>query len=336
MKPQILAPKFLRARKRWVIDVPKSLNNGKRRRFFFQSQEEATRAQAEMFYSLTKTGEMPTRAETKESVAYFSSLFLAQKAKQVEKVTLRQLKWALNKFSERFGAARPQEVDAVEVKRWVERLPLEPRGRFNVFAVCRDFFNSPEVRGLVKQNPFCDPPQKRGKHARLPILTVDQMRALLAQEWPQWFKVWLVAGGFAGMRTREIFAVDFSAFDWEYDEIVIRREEAKQGEAARPRSATMQEAFKRHMPRGKGKLTEGATDKLWRPWARQACRVIGLTEEPLEWPTNCLRHSFASYHLAHFRDASKTAFEMGTSPDLLYATYANLVSRRDAEKWWAL
>lgn len=336
MKSQLLAPKFLRSRDRWCIDVPKSLNKGERRRLFFKTEEEATRAQAEMFYLLTRTGEVPAKTGAKESLAFFVSQFLARKSNEVEKVTLRQLKWGLNKFSERFGAARPEAVEAREVRRWIDRLPLTVRGRFNVFAVCRDFFNSPEVRGLVKANPFCDAPLKREKRARLPILTVEQMGALLTEEWPQWFKVWLVAGAFAGMRTREIFAVDFSAFDWEYDEIVIRREEAKQGEAARPRSATMQEAFKRHMPRGEGKLTAGATEKLWRPWAKRACRVIGLTEEPLEWPTNCLRHSFASYHLAHFRDASRTAFEMGTSPDLLYATYANLVSRRDAEKWWAL
>jgi hypothetical protein len=41
--------------------------------------------------------------------------------------------------------------------------------------------------------------------------------------------------------------------------------------------------------------------------------------------------------LAHFRDAAKTAFEMGhTSPALLYQTYANCVTRREAEKWWAV
>jgi hypothetical protein len=29
------------------------------------------------------------------------------------------------------------------------------------------------------------------------------------------------------------------------------------------------------------------------------------------WPSNALRHSFASYHLAHFRDAAKLALELG-------------------------
>lgn len=62
---------------------------------------------------------------------------------------------------------------------------------------------------------------------------------------------------------------------------------------------------------------------------------IGI-QDPLEWPANCLRHSFDFYHLAHYKDTVQTAFLMGTSPRLLYETYANQVSRRDAAKWWEL
>ena len=192
------------------------------------------------------------------------------------------------------------------------------------------------MRALVPQNPFSDAPPKKDKGARLAILTVDQMRALLDHEWPDWFRAWLVAGAFAGLRTREIFSIPASAIDWEYDEIVIRHQDAKQGEAARPRSATIYEAFKRHMPRRDADkpLVDGWSKKRWKPVIREACKVIGA--ESLEWPSNCLRHSFASYHLAHFKDTVQTAFLMGTSPRLLYETYANLVSRRDAAKWWEL
>ena len=193
------------------------------------------------------------------------------------------------------------------------------------------------MRERVGQNPFSDAPPKKDKGARLPILTVAQMQALLDHEWPEWFKAWLVAGAFAGLRTREIFSIPASAIDWEYDEIVIRHEDAKQGEAARPRSATIYEPLKRHMPRRDADkpLVNGYSVKRWKPVIREACQVIGI-KEPLEWPANCLRHSFASYHLAHFKDTVTTAFLMGTSPRLLYETYANQVSRRDAAKWWEL
>jgi hypothetical protein len=340
-----LIPRFDRKLARWVIDVPKDLNEGKRRRMFFKEAADANKAHAELVFSLAHTGAIPSKAEAGETSAHFVAAFLAKKSVEVEKETLRQLKWGLLKFSEAHGTKRPEDLQAVAMRRWVDRLPLTTRGRFNVFAVCRDFFGSPAMRAIVRDNPFSDAPPKKDKGARLRILTVPEMRALLEHEWADWFKVWLVAGAFGGLRTREIFSIPASAIDWEYDEIVIRREDAKQGEAARPRSATIYEPLKRHMPRRDVEklLVDGWSKKRWKPVIREACKVIGVEPSPspsgimsLKWPDNCLRHSFASYHLAHFKDATKTAFLMGTSPRLLYETYANLVSRRDAAMWWEL
>lgn len=337
MNLQALIPRFDRKLARWVIDVPKALNEGKRKRMFFQDASEANKAHAELVFSLAHTGAIPSKAEAGETSAHFVAQFLAKKSVEVEPVTLRQLKWGLLKFSEAHGTKRPQDLKPIAMRRWVDSLPLTTRGRFNVFAVCRDFFGSAAMRSLVPQNPFSDAPPKKDKGTRLAILTVAQMQALLKHEWPSWFKAWLVAGAFGGLRTREIFAVSNAAIDWEYDEIVIRREDAKQGEAARPRSATIYEPLKRHMPRGDADkaLVHGWSKKKWKPVIREACQVIGI-EGALEWPANCLRHSFASYHLAHYKDTVQTAFLMGTSPRLLYETYANQVSRRDAAKWWEL
>ena len=345
MNLQALIPRFDRKLARWVIDVPKALNAGKRKRMFFQDASDANKAHAELVFSLAHTGAIPSKAAAGETSAHFVAAFLAKKSVEVEAVTLRQLKWGLLKFSEAHGTKRPEDLEAVAMRQWVDKLPLTTRGRFNVFAVCRDFFSSPAMRAIVRDNPFSDAPRKKDKGARLAILTADQMRALLKHEWPDWFRAWLVAGAFAGMRTREIFAVSNSAIDWEYDEVVIRREDAKQGEAARPRSATIYEPLKRHMPRGDADkaLMHDYTKAKWKPVIQEACRVIGV--EPtacpsgamsLKWPSNCLRHSFASYHLAHYKDTVQTAFLMGTSPRLLYETYANQVSRRDAAKWWEL
>lgn len=342
---QALIPKFDRKLARWVIDIPKALNEGKRRRMFFQQEADANRAHAELVFSLAHTGAIPSKAQAGDTTAHFIAQFLAKKSVEVEPVTLRQLKWGLLKLSEAHGTKRPQDLEAVAMRRWVDKLPLTTRGRFNVFAVCRDFFGSPAMRAMVRDNPFSDAPPKKDKGARLRILTVSEMRALIEHEWPDWFKGWLVAGAFGGLRTREIFAVNNSAIDWDYDEIVIRREDAKQGEAARPRSATIYAPLKRHMPRGDADklLVHGWSKKRWKTVIREACKIIGVEPSPspsgimsLKWPDNCLRHSFASYHLAHFKDTVQTAFLMGTSPRLLYETYANQVSRRDAAKWWEL
>ena len=38
--------------------------------------------------------------------------------------------------------------------------------------------------------------------------------------------------------------------------------------------------------------------------AREAAGIV-------EWPDNALRYSFASYHLAHFKNAAATALDLG-------------------------
>ncbi len=55
-----------------------------------------------------------------------------------------------------------------------------------------------------------------------------------------------------------------------------------------------------------------------------------------EWPQNALRHSFGSYHLAHFKDAAKLALEMGNSPAMIFKHYRELVKPKDAGVYWAI
>jgi integrase len=55
------------------------------------------------------------------------------------------------------------------------------------------------------------------------------------------------------------------------------------------------------------------------------------------WPSNALRHSFGSYHLARYNDANKTALLMGhRSTDVLFNHYRNLVKAEAAEQFWTL
>ena len=55
------------------------------------------------------------------------------------------------------------------------------------------------------------------------------------------------------------------------------------------------------------------------------------------WPHNALRHSFASYHLAHHHDAAKTALELGhTESATLFRHYRELVRPEDARAFWTI
>ena len=56
-----------------------------------------------------------------------------------------------------------------------------------------------------------------------------------------------------------------------------------------------------------------------------------------EWPSNALRHSFASYHLAHFGNPQKTSAELGhMNAAVVFQHYRNLVRPEQAERWWKI
>lgn len=55
----------------------------------------------------------------------------------------------------------------------------------------------------------------------------------------------------------------------------------------------------------------------------------------VDYRQNAARISFASYHLAAFEDAPKTAIMLGhPNPSLLYRTYRELETKEDAELYW--
>jgi len=68
---------------------------------------------------------------------------------------------------------------------------------------------------------------------------------------------------------------------------------------------------------------------------RAAVATITGAEIDVEWPDNRLRHSFASYHLMHFKDAKALALEMGhTNENTIFTNYRQLVKPKEAERYW--
>jgi integrase len=62
-------------------------------------------------------------------------------------------------------------------------------------------------------------------------------------------------------------------------------------------------------------------------------KAAGITK----WPANGLRHSFGSYHLAHFRDVKDLALELGhTRSEVTFRHYRELVTPSEAERFWKI
>jgi len=71
-------------------------------------------------------------------------------------------------------------------------------------------------------------------------------------------------------------------------------------------------------------------DRRWKR-LRKACGVLET------WPHDAMRHSFATMHLAHFRNEARLQLYMGhNSAKLIYSNYRGLVTPAEAGKFWSL
>jgi integrase len=71
----------------------------------------------------------------------------------------------------------------------------------------------------------------------------------------------------------------------------------------------------------------------WRKRFDKVRLVAGIDE----WPPDCMRHSFASYHLGANGSADKTAAQMGhRSTEMIFQHYRELVPKKEAEKFWQI
>jgi integrase len=70
---------------------------------------------------------------------------------------------------------------------------------------------------------------------------------------------------------------------------------------------------------------------------REALDRARLDAELLEWPHNCLRHSFSSYSLVAEENEARLQMELGhSSPRLLVEHYRAIVTPAHAEAWWKI
>ena len=67
-----------------------------------------------------------------------------------------------------------------------------------------------------------------------------------------------------------------------------------------------------------------------------ALRVAAAKAAGFSWKRNALRHSFCSYRLAQTQDAARVALEAGNSPQMLFQHYRELVTPKDAKRWFAI
>jgi integrase len=196
------------------------------------------------------------------------------------------------------------------------------------------FFNWCQKQKLCSENPTSGIEFLPEPDTEVDVLSPNQVRALLELADPQ-LLAYVSIGAFAGIRKEEIHRLEWSDVvlrDDDDDESFIRVPGPKSKNKDR-REVVMQPCLKawlRPIAKESGPVVN--IGDLWRRF-----RDLRLRAGIQTWPTNALRHSFASYFLKHFKNRGELMEYMGhLTPGMLNKHYRRLVTAADAAAYWSI
>ena len=213
-------------------------------------------------------------------------------------------------------------VSASEIEAWLFARQWSPVTRRNHLQTIRTLFAFAVARSHLVGNPALavDMPTMDDKPPE--IHAPDQVRAVLEAARDDLNVCrYLAIRYFAGLRGSEAASLDENNIHPGRGFIEVTAAKSK---TRRRRLVTIQPALAAWLALG-GVLPLGDVNtKLWKLTRRIA----------FPWPRNVTRHSFVSYHLAHFQSASKTALEAGHTEQILFNHYREVVTREAAADFW--
>ena len=327
--------------------------NGKRARSFFETKKEA-----QTFAQLKNNQRMIGETEGAKRLAEFgktiadaiafylphlqaskrtctfaelvAELQAAKKADGASPPYLTDLKCRLGQFEKSFGKRLVSEITSGEIDDWLRGLDVSPVTRNNSRRILVTAFSFAASRNYCVDNPAAKTAKAKEIEGTVGILTVTETARLLEAADAE-LVPFIAIGAFAGLRRAELERLDWSEIDFESGLITVQAIKAKSARRRFVKIRPNLAAWLRLTPHAKrrGALTPGNCRKMLEA-TRGAAKIH-------HWPNNALRHSFASYHLAHFNDAAAVALEIGhTDSGLVFRHYREIVKPKDAKKYWNL
>ena len=259
----------------------------------------------------------------KEGVEFF----LQAKEKDGKSVRyLQDLRTRLAHFSQAFGSEKVAAIRTLEIDNWLRELDLSPQSRNNYRTVLNAFFNYMVNRGYCATNPVLKTAKAEVVDKPPEIFTVEELYKLLDVSSDE-VVPYIAIGAFAGLRPAEIQRLDWKEIKLERGYIEVSAHKSKTASRRLVKIQPNLQSWLQPFAKAQGRVTPlNLRNKLEATWKAADMK---------RWPANALRHSFASYHLAHFNDAAKTALELGhADTSMLYAHYRELVTPEDAKRYW--
>src|SRR5262249_45921400 len=145
-----------------------------------------------------------------------------------------------------------------------------------------------------------DIPKVKDRGGKIGILRPQELAKLLSEADAE-AALYLALGAFTGMRSAELIRLEWSDINLERGYIIVAKEKAK---TATRRLVPIQPNLMKWLAPHRA-----PADRVFMS-ERAADRTIAFAKKHVTWPTNALRHSYATYRLAATADMARVALEM--------------------------
>jgi integrase len=262
----------------------------------------------------------------------FISLKIADGAGERYKEDMRL---RLGAFERAFGERPVATLRSEEIDNWLRSRTtrdgqlLAPLTRNNYRRILHTLFAFAVSRNYCMTNPIMVIGKAKVPQIPPGILTPEEAAKLLENADPEVLPV-VAIGLFAGLRRSELKRLDWKEIDLtDADLIEIPAQKSKTAQRRFVAIEPNLKAWLQPYARPSGPVCPTRCRRL----LESARNAAGITQ----WPPNAMRHSFASYHLAAFKNAARTSLELGhTDSRITFAHYRELVKPHDAERYWSI
>jgi integrase len=244
---------------------------------------------------------------------------------------LRDLKYRLGRFAEDFGSRHIAEITTADIDSWLRQLNLSPVSRNTFRRRLVTLFKFAKTRGWCRTVPAAESARVKEVSDEVGILTPKELEGLLTVASAETLPYWAI-GAFAGLRASEIERLDWS--DVNHQHIRVR---AKHAKTAARRIVDMQPNLRKWLAPYRGRTGKVVPENLRVKLLADRKRAADAGVLTRKWPSNALRHSFASYYLSRFDDAAKLALQLGhVGQDIIFRHYREVVTRAEARRYWKI
>jgi integrase len=253
----------------------------------------------------------------------------AKKADGAGERHLSDLESRLSYFSAKFDGQLIATITTPAIEAYLRELPVAPVTRNHHRNVLVQAFNFAITNGYTKENPAAKAAKAKVVGGRPGILSVEQASSLLVNAAPEILPFFAV-GLFGGLRRAELERLDWAEVDFDSGLIEVTAAKAKTATRRFVKIEPNLREWLMPLRQIKGPIVP---PENFRQLFNQTRIAAGITE----WPENAMRHSFASYHMAHFKNAASTALELGHHDSrVTFAHYRELVKPKEAARYWKL